>query len=185
VRYVQHGNPDIYLSTFLGTYIAFTRGVNGSGDTTLRLDNDNEPQPDLLLRIESECGGQCSVDEKGYLIGAPELVAEISSSSVSYDLHEKLNAYRRSGVCEYLVWRAEDVAIDWFSLQQGRYDRIAIDTDGVLRSRIFAGLWLDEAAMLRGDLFAVLNGLKQGLASPEHAAFVQRLEEARARSQRS
>ena len=102
---------------------------------------------------------------------APEFVAEVAASSVSYDLGPKMNAYRRNGVREYLVWRVQDRAIDWFVLRDGRYDPLAASPDGILRSEVLPGLWLDAAALLRGDLARVHAVLQQGLADPAHAAF--------------
>ena len=112
-----------------------------------------------------------------YVGGAPELIAEVAASSVSYDLHDKLRAYQRNGVQEYLVWRVWDRAIDWFALRQGRYALIELSPEGHYRSGVFPGLWLDPAALLRGDLAQVMAVLQQGLASPEHADFVRRLRE--------
>jgi Uma2 family endonuclease len=104
-------------------------------------------------------------------VGAPDLAAEVAASSVSYDLHDKLNAYARNGVREYVVWRVYDQEIDWFVLHQGRYEPLPPAADGILRSSVFPGLWLDAAAMLRGDLAAVLDVVQRGLHSPEHAEF--------------
>lgn len=173
VSATEHGEPHFILNGWLFTYRARTHGVAGGDNSTLKLDADNAPQPDGYLRILPECGGQVRVAE-GYLEGAPELVAEISASTASYDLHDKLNAYRRNGVREYVVWRVWDQAIDWFVLHEGRYERLAVSDDGVFRSRIFPGLWLDAQAMLKGDAGQVLKMLETGLASPEHAAFVER-----------
>lgn len=115
------------------------------------------------------------MDEEGFLDGAPELVAEVASSSVAYDLHQKLHTYRRYGVREYTVWRTQDHAIDWFILRDGQYDRLPLDKAGIDKSAIFPGLWLDPAAMLRGDLATVLKVLGEGVASQEHGEFIQRL----------
>ena len=120
------------------------------------------PQPDAYLMIEPERGGQARISEDDYVEGAPELVAEIAASSVSYDLGKKLHAYRRNGVKEYIVWRVQDREIDWFVLREGRYEPLAPGPDGVLRSEAFPGLWLDPAALLRGDLAAVLATVRQG-----------------------
>jgi Uma2 family endonuclease len=139
------------------------------------LDLDNEPQPDVLLRIMS--GGQSRVDADGFLNGAPELVVEVASSSVAYDLHQKLDVYRRHGVREYLVWRTQDNAIDWFVLRDGRYDCLLPYEKGVYKSAVFPGLWLDASAMLQGDLAVVLKVLGEGVASREHKEFVQGLKE--------
>ena len=182
VRYPEHGRPHLNLAGWLATYIAATAGVDGGDNSTVRLDLDNEPQPDACLRILPECGGQATVSDDGYLEGAPELVAEVAASSASYDLHAKKKAYRRNGVPEYLVWRVLDQTIDWFVLQDGNYEPRPADADGRLRSRVFPGLWLDPAALARGDLKTVLEVLRQGLTSPEHADFVARLARTRAAS---
>ncbi|MGE0682304.1 MAG: Uma2 family endonuclease [Candidatus Binatia bacterium] len=175
VRHEGHGRQHFTLNWWLGGYIVATHGVEASDNATVRLDLDNEPQPDVLLRITD--GGQSRVDEEGFLDGAPELVAEVASSSVAYDLHQKLHTYRRHGVREYIVWRTQDNAIDWFVLREGRYDRLPLDEAGIYKSECFPGLWLDAAAMLRGDLATILKVLEEGMTSQEHANFVQQLEQ--------
>jgi Uma2 family endonuclease len=127
----------------------------------------------VLLRLTN--GGQSHVGTDGFLEGPPELVAEVASSSVAYDLHQKLDVYRRHGVREYIVWRTVDHAIDWFVLREGRYDRLSPSEAEIYKSEIFPGLWLDATAMLRGDLAGVLQTLGEGVASRAHAEFVQRL----------
>lgn len=172
----DHGGPHFSLIAWLGAYMLHTPGVEGFDNATIRLDLDNEPQPDAFLRIRPDRGGQ-SRDDENYVGGAPELVAEVAVSSASYDLYDKLHAFRRNGVCEYVVWRVEDRAIDWFALREGRYDRMPLDPAGVYRSEVFPGLWLDPAALVAGDLARVMAVLQEGLASPEHAEFVRRLEQ--------
>jgi Uma2 family endonuclease len=172
VRHRQHGKPHGQIMTWIGTYSASTPGVEFGDNSSIRLDLNNGPQPDAFLMIEPERGGQARISEDDYLEGAPELVAEIAASSVSYDLGKKLHAYRRNGVKEYIVWRVQDREIDWFVLREGQYQSLAPGADGVVRSETFPGLWLDPAALLRGDLAAALAKVREGLASPEHAAFI-------------
>ena len=157
----DHGEPHSDLRTWLGLYRAHTETVRSGDSSSLRLDLDNEPQPDGYLRLLPECGGRARIVE-GYLEDASELIAEISASSASYDSHDKLNAYRRSGVGEYIVWRVWDRQIDWFVLRSGRYERLPLGQDDRYRSEIFPGLWLDPVAMLRGDLKRVLAILAGG-----------------------
>ncbi len=178
VRLVQHGSPHADLVTWLGVYRASTPGVLGGDNTTVRLDVENEPQPDALLLVDPACGGQVRIDPEGYVEGAPELVAEVAASSAAIDLHTKLRIYLRSSVREYLVWRVLDRAIDWFILRQSQYDRLPPNAAVVLRSEVFPGLWLDPVALVRSDLAAVVQVIQQGLASPEHAAFVAKLRKA-------
>jgi Uma2 family endonuclease len=175
VRYRHHGAPHAHLITWLGQYAAGTPGVEVSDNSTVRLDLDNEPQPDALLLIDPACGGQTRFSSDDYIEGSPELVAEVATSSVSYDLHAKLHAYRRNGVREYIVWRVLEQAIDWFVLRAGQYERLPVDASGLLRSAVFPGLWLDPGALVRSNLATVLAVVQQGLGSPEHATFVARL----------
>ncbi len=175
VRHNMHGAQHADLITWAGNYRVGTPGVLGGADATVRLDLDNEPQPDVYLLIDPARGGKARIDEEGYLNGAPEFVAEVAASTVSQDLGPKLNAYRRNGVGEYLVWRVQDAAIDWFVLREGRFDRLLPDADGITRSVVFPGLWLNTAVLLTGDLARVHAVLRDGLADPTHAAFVTKL----------
>lgn len=175
----DHGRPHLILATWLGTYFLQTPGLDAADNTTVRFDDDNEPQPDLLLAIQSASGGQSHLDEDGYIAGPPELVAEVATSRVSYDMHAKLHVYRRQGVREYLVWRVRDREIDWFRLHEGEYAAIAADDAGLLKSTVFPGLWLDRGALLRGDGPAVFAALQRGLDSADHASFVAALQERR------
>lgn len=175
VRVNVHGAPNSILVTCLGTYQAHTRGTEAADNTTVRLDLDDELQPDAFLRILPEFGGQSQTSDDGYVEGAPELVAEIAASSVSLDLHAKKEVYRKSGVREYLVWRVLDAHIDWWILRNDRYVPLAPDENGIIRSQTFPGLWLDVPALLRSDSTRVLEALQQGLASAEHTNFTATL----------
>ena len=175
VRVDQHGEPDGLIQGWLCNYAIATPGVRHAANSTTRLSPDDTPQPDGLLRLVPECGGQARLDAKGYLQGPPELVVEVAASSASYDVREKLASYRRAGVREYLVWRTEDEAVDWWTLEDDEYRPLPSESGGLRRSRLFAGLWLDVPALLAGDGAKLMARLQEGLQSPEHAAFVAAL----------
>src|SRR5580658_4559137 len=170
-----HAAPDALIQTWLGSYAARTPGTQAAGNVTVRLDPENVPQPDALLRILPECGGQSRLDAAGYLFGPPELIVEVAASSVAIDLHDKLRAYRRAGVREYLIWRTLDRQFDWFVLDQDEYRSNAPDSEGVLRSPHFPGLALAVAALLDQDLAKVLDVLQTSLRDPAQTAFVAQL----------
>jgi hypothetical protein len=175
VRITQHGSPHALLIAWLAVYASETRGTQVSDNTTLRLDDFNEPQPDALLRLRPEVGGRSRVDENDYLNGGVELVGEIAASSAAYDLHQKKAVYLRHGCLEYVVHVVHEREVRWFALQEGEYRELPADAAGVIRSRVFPGLWLDVPALLASDLSKLLATLRAGLASDEHAAFVKRL----------
>ena len=172
-----HATPHFDVIAWLGLYRIATPGVEGGDNATLRLQQrSSRPQPDVYLRILPSYGGQSGDTPDGYVAGAPELLFEVAATSTNYDLNEKLETYRENGVREYVVWRVWDNAIDWFILRGDRYDRVATDATGVYRSDAFPGLWLDLNALVTRDMVRVANVLQQGLASPEHAAFVAQLQ---------
>ncbi|MBD2313217.1 Uma2 family endonuclease [Desertifilum sp. FACHB-1129] len=177
LRHQRHGRPHSAIITWLGVYRAATPGVDLSDNATVRLDFDNEPQPDALLRIDR--GGQSMISEDDYIEGAPELIAEIAASTVSYDLHEKLRVYRRNQVQEYLVWRTYDQQLDWFRLSNEEYVRLEPNAEGVICSQVFPGLWLAVSALLEDNLAEVLATLQHGLQTAEHQAFVEQLKSRR------
>lgn len=177
----KHGDPHADLIGWMGIYRVNTPGVRVSVDATIRLDLDNEPQPDALVYVEPAFGGLVRLDDDGYLVGGPELVAEVAASTVSMARNTKLRVYRRNNVREYIIWRVEDGEIDWFVLREGEYQQLQRTSDGLLRGEHLPGLWLDPDALLRFDLAGVLQTLQRGLASPEHAAFVAQLRQRAAR----
>ncbi|MEB3178497.1 MAG: Uma2 family endonuclease [Nostocaceae cyanobacterium] len=175
VRATRHGRPHGIIMAWLGAYWTATPGVDLQIDATVRLDADNEPQPDALLRIEPEAGGNSSISEDDYIEGAPELIVEVAASSASYDLNDKFNAYRRNGVREYIVWQIYENRVDWFILQEGRYVPVIPDERGIIRSQVFPGLWLSVNSLRQGNRTEILTVLQEGLATAEHQDFVARL----------
>jgi Uma2 family endonuclease len=173
LRITQHGAPHAQIMTWLGNYWSVTPNLQLGDNCTVRLDLDNEPQPDALLRIA--VGGRSTISDDGYVEGAPELIVEIAASTVSLDLHQKLNVYRRNQVQEYLVWRIDDRQFDWFKLSNGEYLPLEPNPEGITCSEIFPGLWLDKTALLGGDLAKVLTTLQQGLATSDHQEFIKNL----------
>lgn len=176
LRFGSHAEPHSFLMTWLGLYFAATPGVRIGDNPTVRLDDKNAPQPDGILRLEPAFGGRSRISRDDYVEGPPELVMEVSASTATVDLQDKKAVYRRHGVQEYIVWQVFDHKISWFYLDNDRYVDIEPGGDGLCRSRVFPGLWLDREAMVQGNLAQVLARLNQGLQSTEHQAFVEKLQ---------
>ncbi|HRI57534.1 MAG TPA: Uma2 family endonuclease [Anaerolineae bacterium] len=176
-RFSQHSQPQADVITWLGMYRSVTPGVMVGDNATLRLDYENVVQPDALLRLDPALGGRSRITADDYLAGPPELVVEIAASSAAYDLGVKRRVYARNGVQEYLAAQAYEQRIDWFVLREGVVETLQPDQNGILRSEVFPGLWLPVDGLWAGDLAALLSVLQQGVASPEHAAFVAGLQQ--------
>jgi hypothetical protein len=179
--YDDHSESDALFVWILGSYAAATPGVTFRSNPTAILGPRSEVQPDSALLIEPEFGGQTKKDERGCRIGSPELVVEISASSLSIDLHAKRRAYEEAGALEYVVFDASHRRIHWFALRDGRFEVLTPDPEGIFRSGVFPGLWLDPAALLSKDQGAITGCLNRGLASPEHGDFVGGMAEERAK----
>ena len=170
---LPHGTCHTRLSLVLSLYQAATLGTEHADNTTVILGEESEPQPDSLLMILPEYGGQTRLHRKKYILGAPEFVAEVAHSTRAIDLNQKKVDYQRGGVKEYLVVCLEEEELHWFSFKPRK--RLVPDNRGIFRSLAFPGLWLDGPALLARDAGRLLHALEQGLATPEHAAFVRRL----------
>lgn len=175
VRADNHGKPHADIISALSYYRVVTNGINLLDNATYVARNDYEPQPDIVLRIEEKHGGKSWINENGYLEGSPELIVEISSTSVSYDLHDKLELYEAKGVQEYIVWRVLDEQIDWFSLENGKYKKMSADKNGIVESKVFPGLSLNVNALLEDDMKKVLATLQAGLESKAYKEFAASL----------
>jgi Uma2 family endonuclease len=157
-RLKSHAQPHGNIIGWLWCYQITTEEVTLLGvKPTLRLDLDNEFQPDAVMFIP---GRGASITDDDYISGAPELVVEIAASKVSIDLHDKKSVYRRNGVQEYIVWRTLDREIDWFSLQDDEYIQLKPGENGIIKSRVFPGLWLAVEAMLSGSMMDIMSALR-------------------------
>lgn len=150
-----HALEQALMMDWLRAYARARKGeVQAHGPGTVLLDDRNEPEPDAMLyRLRP---GRL---QDGYLAGAPELVVEIANSSKARELGPKKQAYQRTGVQDYVVWRTADRAIDWFQLRGGAYERAEPDGQGIIESAVFPGLRLDVAAALAMDVERVLAAL--------------------------
>jgi Uma2 family endonuclease len=175
VRHPQHSRPHARIVAWLGLYWANTPGTDVGDNATVRLDFENEVQPDAILRLSEQKGGLSHVAADNYLEGPPELIVEVAASSAAYDLHDKRRVYARNGVPEYLVVQMYEEEISWYVLREGVYETLPADEQGIIRSQQFPGLWLDTAAFWGNDLAAMLTTLQEGLKTAEHATFLQQL----------
>ncbi len=169
-----HGHYHPELAGALWLYKSATPGVELLDNATTILGGESEPQPDLELRILPAYGGQSRDTEDGYVGGPPELIAEIAHSTRAIDLGGKRADYAAAGVLEYLVLCVEERELRWFCFATGT--AVRANRRGVYRSRAFPGLWIDGAALLARDSRRVIEVAQQGLASPDHARFVKRLQ---------
>lgn len=174
----SHGTTDGSLGVLLGFYAGKTPGLDYAQGATVILSKKDEVQPDLLVRIKPECGGQShnkpgQVEGVYYVEGAPELVAEISHSSYSIDLHVKRKRFAMFGVLEYIVVCLNPRQLYWFNLRTGR--QLKADDEGIFKSKIFPGLWIDSKALLEQNFDRSIAVLNQGLDSREHKELVSKL----------
>jgi Uma2 family endonuclease len=170
---IQHGSACGALTALVSSYVAATPGTEAARRVTVLLGDDSEPQPDLVLRITEQSGGQSATSEDDYVRGAPELIVEVANGARSIEFHAERRDYSRHGVKEYIVHNLECSTLHQFDLPSGR--EVHANADGVVRSLTFPGLWIDSHALAARDFHRLTATLQQGLASPEHAAFVQRL----------
>jgi Uma2 family endonuclease len=175
-----HGTSTRELAGVLFVYKASTPGVEGADNLTTILGEKSEPQPDLMLRLLKECGGQSDYNEDKYLVGAPELIVEVAHSSKSIDMNRKRRDYLAAGVQEYIVFCVEEEELHWFHFPSKR--KLKSDRNGVWKSQIFPGLWIDGPALVARDSARLMATVQKGLATPEHEAFARRLAEKLGRS---
>lgn len=173
-----HSVPNGTLVGCFFVYEANTPGVERGDNGTVFLTPDrDEVQPDAMLMIRPEYGGavQYAGDGDHFIAGGPELVVEVATSSAAIDLHDKLDAYERAGVREYVVLSTKTPELFWYENREGRFVRLDPPGDGIFRSAVFPGLWLNAAAIVANDSKTVLETVQAGLADPAHEKFIAEL----------
>ena len=118
---LDHGKLHATIVYRLKHYGRFTPGVRASCNASVFLDDGGEPQPDVLLGILPEYGGQCRHEGK-YLGGGPELVVEVANSSRPVDLGPKFADYQRAGVLGYVVVALHPNEVFWFVRRGDRFE---------------------------------------------------------------
>jgi Uma2 family endonuclease len=154
---MDHAEAHGAAALWMGTYAATTSGVQMLDNATVRILDFIDVQPDVLLRRKS--GGTSERSSDGRVSGPPELILEVAASSASYDLHLKRDLYLKAGVQEYVVWQVYEGCIDWWAREGDSYVPLETDERGVIESKVFPGLRMNVAAMLGGDMAAVIGEL--------------------------
>jgi Uma2 family endonuclease len=160
-------------ATWLRLYALGTPGIAVWGCASYILGDDTEVQPDLSVTLKPPGLNPATV--RSPFNQHPKLVVEVAYSSRAYDLFEKKSLYEECGVEEYLVVSLAQSRVYWFGRRDGAYRELQPDANQVLQSSVFPGLWLNVPAFFTADLAAVQATLQQGLATQEHADFVEAL----------
>ncbi len=179
-----HAGPHATLVGWLYVYMDSTLGVRVYNDATNILNSESEPQPDAALLLDEDVDGRTRMDEKGYILGAPELVAEVAHSSASIDLGKKMEVYEREGASEYVVVLVREKRVRWFVRRDYGFEEQRPDVNGVLKSEFYPGLWLSEGSFFDAEPRPLMKILRKGLASPAHAAFVAELKARRTKNRK-
>jgi hypothetical protein len=65
--------------------------------------------------------------------------------------------------------------VDWFVLRGGKYVPLDSASDGVIRSEVLPGLWLDPIALVNSDAARLLAVAQLSHGSEEHCNFIGEL----------
>lgn len=169
---VRHGGLHARAVYWLGSYASETSGTEGCNTITILLSEESEPEPDACLYVLPTYQGQVAI--KKCLVGPPDLIVEVANTTRSIDLGSKKHDYELNGVREYIIVVAREKSVIWYHRRRQRFTELRRD-DGLFRSVGFPGLWLDPKGLFSPTTKALTAALRQGLASPEHAAFVAEL----------
>lgn len=181
----NHGRPHVRLASWLEAFMDETTGVEAFDNTTNVQNDESEPQPDLTMIVEPEYGGQTTENEERHIVGAAELVIEIANSTLFVDRTLKRQNYERAGVLEYLIVMVQNEDVEWYTRGKRGFEMIVPGPDGILKSRVFPGLWLDRTGIFTRTSKVIRAALAKGLAGPEHAKFVAKLQKKFERSKKS
>ena len=162
----QHARPYAAAVWWLGAYAVATQGVHVVDNATLRLDGDNELQPDAALLVDPRAGGQARISADDYVEGAPELVAEIAASSAPRDLRDSSSCTNEWCPASTSSGASRMAASTGSSGRAARSvsEQQAPTALSAARSSPASG-WTPQPCC-KGDLAAVLRTLQRGLAEP-------------------
>jgi Uma2 family endonuclease len=170
----EHDAAHMWLSAILMTYKMSVVGIEIGSSISLVMDDEFQPQPDLILRRLPEFGGRSITRADGSIQGPPELVVEIAYSRRSIELHTKMAEYARCGVVEYLVYMIDEKRLRWFDLPTEQ--ELFPEESGIFKIRQFPGLWIDQQAITANNRSQMIAVLQSGLAKPAHRSFARKMQ---------
>ena len=138
---LPHQALSMFLTRVLSDYVDVGEiGWIGTAPIALRLSPDTVREPDLLFvandhldRVKETC-----VD------GPADLVIEIvSADSVGRDRGEKYYEYEQAGIPEYWLIDSRTRRAEFYQLQGAYYQPMFPDAQGIYRSRVLPGFWLN------------------------------------------
>lgn len=139
--------PHQHLINFLlGVLSPFIRlhelGTVVDGPFQMKLPNSGR-EPDVLYIASAHLDRL----KRTYLDGPADLAVEvISPESIGRDRGEKFFEYQDGGVQEYWLLDPDHAFAEFYQLdEQGRYQIVAPDADGLYHSRVLPGFWLRVA----------------------------------------
>jgi len=135
--------------------------VYGANNAVMRLASHRKLSPDLMF-VRAKRSRLAAGKE---LQGIPELVLEVVSESTRrYDLEEKRQIYRESGIDE--LWLVDEdrrqLIIDY---RQKRSYRAQVKGRGRVISQVLPGFWLDAAWLWKAQLPETLTCLQKTLGT--------------------
>ncbi|RKX74906.1 MAG: Uma2 family endonuclease [Spirochaetes bacterium] len=135
------------ISRKIGTRLSEHVENNGLGEVffapvDVYLSDENVFQPDLIFIAK---GREDLLSDKGYIEGAPDLVAEIlSPSTLTLDAIEKKEAYEKYGVKEYWIMDGESQTIYVYAMKKTGFELVQRVLKGEsLSSEVVEGFALD------------------------------------------
>ena len=172
----RHGDRTQASIGWLFHYRARTPGASSGDNSTVRLDLNNSPSPTRAFH-QPAYGGQVKLDEEGYIVGAPDSLPRsppalpATTFTISSGLTSATVSASTSSGASSIVRSIGSFCVTAASRNSH------LEEDGTLRSTVFPGLWLDPSASLDEDFDRLLDVLRSGLDSAEHAEFVGRLQD--------
>ena len=132
-----------FLHYLIGTFVEVMQlGRTLLSPIEVRLPQGSAREPDLLF-LRTEHLDRMTAER---IVGPLDLVVEIiSDESVHRDRVDKFDEYEAAGVLEYWILdnRPGRQRAQFFQLdEQGRYRLIPVEADGIYRSQVLPGFWL-------------------------------------------
>jgi Uma2 family endonuclease len=100
--------------------------------------------------------------KKNHFDGPADLAVEIvSPESVVRDRVEKFHEYEESGVREFWLLDSEGAPTEFYTLgADSRYEPIPVGEDGIFRSIVLPGFWLDVTWLAQPSLPPIMDVLR-------------------------
>ena len=149
-------------------YRLFTPGIYVCFHVPVILDDNTRIVPGLVAQVNHGRLKQCEATEDGF-IGPPNFIFDVFDADELDEYESRKSSFEKHGVSEYVVLIAgENQTCHWNRHNGSKFESIAPDENGIIKSKALPGLWFSTNSAKDRDWWTLIDLVERGVTRVGH-----------------